>query len=63
MNNSPWFYIIYPIFVIIVSFVITKTNYLELIIPDNKNIDKFYTDILIIGVLMITFRIVTKKMW
>lgn len=53
--------VIYLIFVVIIAFMVTKTNYLELI-DGNINIDKFYTDI-IIPICAILIRTIIKKVW
>ena len=52
--------VIYLIFVVIIAFMVTKTNYLELI-DGNINIDKFYTDIIIIPICAILIRTIIKK--
>lgn len=54
--------IIYLIFVVLIAFIVTKTNYLELI-DSNINVDKFYTDIIIIPICAILIRKIIKKMW
>ena len=54
--------IIYLIFVVLIAFMVTKTNYLELI-DGNINVDKFYTDIIIIPICAILIRTIIKKMW
>lgn len=54
--------IIYLIFVVIIVFIVTKTNYLGLV-NSNINVDKFYTDIIIIPICAILIRTIIKKMW
>ena len=54
--------VIYLIFVVLIAFIVTKTNYLELI-DSNINVDKFYTDIIIIPICAILIRKIIKKMW
>ena len=54
--------IIYLIFVVIILFIVTKTNYLGLV-NSNINVDKFYTDIIIIPICAILIRTIIKKMW
>ena len=52
-------------FLLYIIFAITliKINYLALIGVSEAKFDKFYIDIIIIGLCAILFRIVTKKMW
>lgn len=54
--------IIYLIFVVIIAFIVTKTNYLGLV-NSNINVDKFYTDIIIILICAILIRTIIKKVW
>ena len=63
MKQNSLIYIIYPIFVALTAFIITKINYLPLIGVSEAKFDKFYIDIIIIGLCAILFRIVTQKMW
>mgnify|MGYP007060053714 CR=1 FL=1 len=51
--------VMYLIFVVLIAFIVTKTNYLELI-DGNINVDKFYTDI-IIPICAILIRTIIKK--
>lgn len=54
--------IIYLIFVVIIAFIVTKINYLGLV-NSNINVDKFYTDIIIIPICAILIRTIIKKVW
>ena len=63
MKQNSLIYVIYPIFVALIALIITKINYLSMIGISSPKVDKFYTDIFLIGLCAILFRIMTKKMW